>query len=71
MTPPSGKLEVGYRKRFNREYGSDPEVEKKKKERNRPPDFKRTFAGNSDELFRIGIAFAPKALRLYAPFYSR
>ena len=71
MTPPNGKLEVGYRKRFEKEFGSDPETEKYKKERNRPNDFKRTFAGNSEEMFRIGIAFAPKALRLYAPFYSR
>ena len=28
MTPPSGKYEVGFRKRFNKEFGSDPEVEK-------------------------------------------
>ena len=46
-------------------------MEKKKKERNRPADFKRNFAGNSEEMFRIGLAFAPKAIRLYAPFYSR
>ena len=70
MTPPSGKLEVGYRKRFEKEFGSDPEIEKMKKERNRPADFKRTFAGNNEEMFRIGISFAPKAIRLYAPFYS-
>ena len=61
---------MGYRKRFEKEFGSDPEIEKMKKERNRPADFKRTFAGNNEEMFRIGISFAPKAIRLYAPFYS-
>jgi U3 small nucleolar RNA-associated protein 25 len=70
MTPPSGKLEVGYRKRFEKEFGSEIEIEKIKKQKNRPDDFKRIFSGNSDEMFRIGIAFAPKAIRLYAPFYS-
>ena len=70
ITPPSGKMEVGYRKRFEKEFGSDAETEKAKKEKNRPDDFKRIFAGNSEEAFRIGISFAPKAVRLYAPFYS-
>ena len=28
MTPPSGKYEVGFRKRFNKEFGSDAEEEK-------------------------------------------
>merc|ERR1739838_793220 len=63
-------MEVSYRKRFEREYGSDAELEKAKKEKNRPVDFKRIFSGNTDECFRIGISFLTKAIRLYAPFYS-
>ena len=71
ITPPGGRMEVGYRKRFEKEYGADAEMEKKKKLQKRPADFKRMFAGNSDENFRIGVSFLTKAVRLYAPFYSR
>ena len=70
MTPPSGKMEVAFRKRFEKEFGSDPEVEKMKKNKTRPDEFKRIFGGNSDETFRIGMSFSPKAIRLYSPFYS-
>jgi U3 small nucleolar RNA-associated protein 25 len=60
MTPPSGKFEIGYKKRFEKEFGSDPKLEKIKREKNRPDDYKRTFAGNNEEAFRVGLSFSPK-----------
>ena len=51
---------ASYRKRFEKEYGSDVEIEKAKKAKNRPADFKRIFAGNTDESFRIGVSFLTK-----------
>jgi U3 small nucleolar RNA-associated protein 25 len=37
---------------------------------NRPPDFLKTFAGNIDDNFKVGIQFAGKRMRLYSGFYS-
>ena len=62
-------MEVSYRKRFEREYGSDAEIERAKKEKNRPVDFKRIFSGNTDECFRIGISFLTKEIGKY--FFRR
>ncbi len=33
-------------------------------------DFKATFAGNTDDHFRIGISVSKKTLKLYSEFYS-
>ena len=32
-------------------------------------DFDVTFAGNTDEHFRIGLSVSKKSIRLYSPFY--
>ena len=32
-------------------------------------DFDATFAGNTDEHFRIGLSVSKKSIRLYSPFY--
>jgi U3 small nucleolar RNA-associated protein 25 len=36
----------------------------------RPEDFRMTFAGNTDDCFRVGISVTKKSLKLYAEFYS-
>jgi len=70
LTPPSGKLEVAFRKRFYQEFGHDPTAEKEFQKKNRPDEYKRIFAGNSDDHFRMGLSYTPKQLKLYTPFYS-
>lgn len=37
---------------------------------NKPEDFQKTFAGNSNEVFCLGIKFTRQALKLYSSFYS-
>lgn len=62
------KFQVGYRKRFYKEFGSEdqdrPSIEDK------PVDYQAIFEGNTDEHFRIGIALLRNSVRLYSPFYS-
>jgi U3 small nucleolar RNA-associated protein 25 len=70
LTPPSGKLEVAFRKRFNKEFDHDPVAEKEFQKKNRPDEYKRIFAGNSDDHFRMGLSYSPKQLKLYTPFYT-
>lgn len=36
----------------------------------KPEDYEQTFAGNSDDTFRIGVAFTRKCMKLYTDFYS-
>lgn len=36
----------------------------------KPEDYEQTFAGNTEDTFRIGISFTKKSMKLYAPFYS-
>lgn len=36
----------------------------------KPEDYEQTFAGNSDDTFRIGLTFTRKCLKLYSDFYS-
>lgn len=61
------KAEITQKKRFKAEFGSD-DVPKQKSFR--PDDFKSMFSGNIDDCFRIGISFAKKSMKLFAPFYS-
>ncbi|CAG5098305.1 Oidioi.mRNA.OKI2018_I69.XSR.g15547.t1.cds [Oikopleura dioica] len=70
LTPPSGKLEVAYRKRFLKEFGHDLQAEKEFQQKKRPDEFKRIFGGNSDDHFRMGLSYTPKQLKLYTPFYA-
>ncbi|KAG8443706.1 hypothetical protein GDO86_009034, partial [Hymenochirus boettgeri] len=62
------KLDVSNKKRFRREYGSDPD--ERPPNLKRPEDYEAVFSGNIDDHFRIGVAILQKNMRLYAPFYS-
>jgi hypothetical protein len=33
-------------------------------------DFKKLFAGNIDDCFRVGVKFTRKSIRLYSEFYN-
>uniref|UniRef100_A0A8C3WIR2 U3 small nucleolar RNA-associated protein 25 homolog n=1 Tax=Catagonus wagneri TaxID=51154 RepID=A0A8C3WIR2_9CETA len=62
------KIIVSSKKRFNGEYGSDPE--ERPPNLKRPEDYEAVFVGNIDDHFRIGAAILQRSIRLYAPFYS-
>lgn len=36
----------------------------------KPEDYEQTFAGNSDDTFRLGISFTRKCMKLYSDFYT-
>lgn len=36
----------------------------------KPEDYRRTFRGNIDDDFKLGIAFTKKSMKLYSDFYS-
>ncbi|KAJ3034977.1 rRNA-binding ribosome biosynthesis protein utp25, partial [Rhizophlyctis rosea] len=64
----SGTKQQDNKKRFMDEFGVDPEndvVDPKK-----PEDHKKSFAGNIDDCFRVGIKFSRKQMKLFAPFYG-
>ncbi|XP_057411547.1 U3 small nucleolar RNA-associated protein 25 homolog isoform X2 [Balaenoptera acutorostrata] len=62
------KIIVSNKKRFNGEYGSDPE--ERPPNLKRPEDYEAVFVGNIDDHFRTGVAILQRGIRLYAPFYS-
>ncbi|XP_065756232.1 LOW QUALITY PROTEIN: U3 small nucleolar RNA-associated protein 25 homolog [Phocoena phocoena] len=62
------KIIVSNKKRFNGEYGSDPE--ERPPNLKRPEDCEAVFVGNIDDHFRTGVAILQRSIRLYAPFYS-
>ncbi|CAJ0831211.1 2586_t:CDS:2 [Entrophospora sp. SA101] len=64
----SGTDQQENRKRFYDSYGLTPDQEKINE--NKPDDFLATFRGNIDDLFRIGIKFTRKSMKLYSKFYS-
>ncbi|KAI9094703.1 digestive organ expansion factor, partial [Phlyctochytrium arcticum] len=64
----SGSTQQDNKKRFMDEFGipEEEDVLDPKK----PADHQKTFAGNIDDCFRIGIKFARRQMKLFAPFYS-
>lgn len=60
--------QVMHYKRFIDEYGGQTLHFPKKNPK--PEDYELTFAGNSDDTFRIGITLTRKCLKLYSDFYS-
>ncbi|CAG8451384.1 10406_t:CDS:10 [Acaulospora morrowiae] len=64
----SGTEQQENRRRFFDSYGILPEQEKI--DLNKPADFLETFRGNIDDMFRIGIKFTRRSMKLYAEFYN-
>lgn len=62
------KPQVMHYKRFLSEYGGETLHFPKKNPK--PEDYEQTFAGNSDDTFRLGITFTRKSIKLYSDFYS-
>ncbi|EGF79767.1 hypothetical protein BATDEDRAFT_1232, partial [Batrachochytrium dendrobatidis JAM81] len=64
----SGCTSQENKKRFMDEFSPVPgedEADKRK-----PEDYRKIFAGNIDDCFRIGIRFSKKQMKLFSPFYS-
>lgn len=61
------KMNVINKKRFQREFGSKENHDPKRK---KSEDHEAMFAGNSNELFILGMAVMKKSVKLYADFYS-
>lgn len=60
------KGNVMNKKRFLEEYNSNSQGIPVR----RPEEYKRIFAGNTDDQFTLGISVTRKALKLYSEFYS-
>lgn len=55
-------------KRFQDEFTGDTLYFHKKNPK--PEDYELTFAGNTEDTFRIGLSLNKKSMKLYAPFYA-
>ncbi|XP_055533035.1 U3 small nucleolar RNA-associated protein 25 homolog [Wyeomyia smithii] len=55
-------------KRFQTEYGGDTLYFPKHNPK--PEDYERTFGGNTDDNFRIGISFSKSSMKLYTKYYN-
>ncbi|ESN97087.1 hypothetical protein HELRODRAFT_102264 [Helobdella robusta] len=64
----SDKVRVSNEDRFKSEYGSEGVEEVKKGFK--PDDFEKTFDGNLDDNFKIGLSVCKKTLKLYVDFYA-
>ncbi|XP_005103363.1 digestive organ expansion factor homolog [Aplysia californica] len=65
----SSKVKVSSLKRFESEFS---ELEKSglAEKSYKPDDFKKTFEGNTDDNFRVGMSLSKNTLHLYSPFYE-
>ncbi|KAH6602711.1 hypothetical protein BASA61_000876 [Batrachochytrium salamandrivorans] len=64
----SGSTSQDNKKRFMDEFATAPGEDGV--DIRKPEDFRKIFAGNIDDCFRIGIRFSKKQVKLFAPFYS-
>lgn len=67
LFPERGEKVMHYA-RFEEEFGGEGLYFPKRNPK--PEDYERTFAGNSDDTFRLGICLTRKCMKLYADFYS-
>lgn len=65
---PEMGAKVAHYARFQEEFGGEGLYFPKRNPK--PEDYEKTFAGNSDDTFRIGISLTRKSMKLYADFYS-
>ncbi|XP_046658688.1 U3 small nucleolar RNA-associated protein 25 homolog [Homalodisca vitripennis] len=63
-----GNNNVLNKKRFFDEFGAGEIAMPRKNPK--PEDYEKTFAGDTDDNFKIGISVTKKSLKLYADFYS-
>jgi len=63
----SGTTQQENKARFIKDYSLD---EPESIPASKPADFRDKFSGNDDDLFRIGIKFTRKSLKLFVEFYS-
>lgn len=59
---------VMHYKRFLEEFGGEGLYFPKRNPK--PEDYEQTFAGNSDDTFRLGICLTKKCMKLYSDFYT-
>ncbi|XP_037084908.1 digestive organ expansion factor homolog isoform X2 [Pollicipes pollicipes] len=65
----AGKSSVMRYKRFAADFGDGDAPPPAPGRLRRPPDFLATFAGNTDDAFRLGLQVTKKSMRLYSDFY--
>jgi U3 small nucleolar RNA-associated protein 25 len=63
----SGTTQQENKARFHKDYSLD---EPDSIPSSKPADFKDKFEGNDDDLFRIGIKFTRKSMKLFVEFYN-
>lgn len=61
------KRQVSSKKRFNEEYGPDSE---EKPNLSKSLSYQKTFLGNNDDFFTLGVALAKNSVKLFTSFYN-
>ncbi|KAF0310750.1 Digestive organ expansion factor [Amphibalanus amphitrite] len=69
LLQPAGQSSVMRYKRFVQDFGDGDAPPPAPEKVSRPADFLATFAGNTDDAFRIGLQVTKKSMRLYSDFY--
>jgi U3 small nucleolar RNA-associated protein 25 len=67
LSPQIGNRVMNH-KRYLEEFGGNSFVFSQKHPK--PEDFEQTFAGNTDDNFRLGISFTKKCMKLYSDYYN-
>ena len=60
-------MQVSNKKRFESEYGPG---EAEKPNLSKSLTYQKTFLGNNDDFFTLGIAFAKNSVKLFTDFYN-
>jgi U3 small nucleolar RNA-associated protein 25 len=59
-----------FRAEFGPEEGEEDLADGEQHDPSKPDDWNRTFAGNIDDCFRVGLALTNKSVKLFTPFYG-